>query len=361
MSSVLLIEPVQFGSDYKIVDNAFMIVEEITDEKQEHDERAAFQVLRDLRSVITEHGVQARIICNRDESNWRERYVARGDAIFPNNYISFHHFTDGEGHITRRVVILYPMSLYRRKEAPEEQLVQKLEAAAAEGAITLLDLRSYEEENRVLEGTGALIFSPDGRYVYMSRSGRTDDEILNLICGEEYLNIPKENRFLFSSAVPRVSGGEDLVYHTNVIGWVGKGIAAFALDLLKFETEEEESAFHRHLEREYDCVVHLTTEEIRAFSGNAFELAARRPDGTEHHFLCLSGTSFDGLSEKNRAALEKWYGRENMCSFPNEPVERRTGGSIRCMMGAAILHGDVLPRYGEPTTLDVCNVVEKAE
>ncbi|KAL7707827.1 N N dimethylarginine dimethylhydrolase eukaryotic [Lotmaria passim] len=361
MSSVLLVQPVRFGSDAKIVDNSFMVFEDITDEKQERDEHAAFQVLRDLRTSITAHGVEARIIRNRNEPKWREQYLARGDAIFPNNYISFHHFTDSEGRITRRLVILYPMSLYRRKELAEEQIVQKLEAAAAEGSITLLDLRSYEEENRALEGTGALVFSPDGRYVYMSRSGRTDDEILSLVCSEEYLNIPRENRFLFTSAVPRAGGGEDLVYHTNVIGWCGKGIAAFALNLLKFETEEEERAFRRHLEREYDCVVNLTAEEICAFSGNAFELAARKPDGSEHRFLCLSGTSLDGLSEKNRALLEKWYGRENLCSFPNEPVERRTGGSIRCMMGAAILHGDALPRYGEATTLDVCGIVEKPE
>lgn len=361
MSSVLLIQPVRFGSDSKIVDNAFMVTEEITDEKQERDERAAFQVLKDLRQRITEHGVEARIICNRNESTWRENYLVRGDSIFPNNYISFHNFTDSEGHIIRRLVILYPMSPYRRKEAAEEQIVQKLEAAAAEGVITLLDLRSYEEENRALEGTGALVFSPDGRYVYMSRSGRTDDEILNLICSEEYLNIPKENRFLFTSAVPRVAGGEDLVYHTNVIGWCGKGIAAFALDLLKFETEEEEKAFRRHLEREYDCVVNLTVEDIRAFAGNAFELAARKPDGSEHHFLCMSGTSHTGMCEKNLALLEKWYRSDNLCSFPNEPVERRTGGSIRCMMGASILHGEALPRFGEPTTLEVCGIVEKAE
>lgn len=361
MSSVLLIQPVRFGSDSKIVDNSFMVFEEITDEKQTNDERAAFQVLQDLRQRITEHGVEARIIRNRDESQWREQYLTRGDAIFPNNYISFHNFTDSEGVITRRVVILYPMSPYRRKELAEEQIVQRLEAAAAEGTITLLDLRSYEEENRALEGTGALVFSPDGRYVYMSRSGRTDDEILNLICSEEYLNIPKENRFLFTSAVPRTDGGADLVYHTNVIGWCGKGIAAFALDLLSFETPEEEKAFRRHLEREYDCVVDLTTEDIRAFGGNAFELACRKPDGSEHHFLCMSGTSATGMSEKTLAQLEKWYGRENLCSFPNEPVERRTGGSIRCMMGAAILHGDALPRFGEASALEVCGIVEKAE
>ncbi|KPA82445.1 putative mitochondrial hypothetical protein [Leptomonas pyrrhocoris] len=361
MSSVLLVQPVQFGSNYKIVDNAFMVVEDITDEKQERDERAAFQVLQDLRRCITAHGVEARIIRNRDEPMWRELYLTHGDAIFPNNYMSFHHFTDSEGHITRRLVILYPMSPYRRKEIPEVQVLQRLEAAAAEGSITLLDLRSYEAENRALEGTGALVFSPDGRYVYMTRSGRTDDEILNIVCSEEYLNIPEENRFLFTSAVPRVGGGEDLVYHTNVIGWCGKGIAAFALDLLRFDTAERETAFRRHLEREYDCVVHLTVEEIRAFAGNAFELATRRPDGSEHHFLCMSGTSHSGMGEKNRALLEKWYGGENVCSFPNEPVERRTGGSIRCMMGAAILHGDVLPRCGEPTTLDVCGIVERAE
>ncbi|KAK7198335.1 Amidinotransferase [Novymonas esmeraldas] len=361
MSSVVLVQPVVFGSDPKITDNSFMIAENITDAKQQRDESAAFQTLRDLRQRITEHGMQARIIRNCDESTAQTNYVLRGDAIFPNNYISFHNFTDSEGRITRRLVILYPMSLYRQKELAEEQIAQKLEAAAAAGKIELLDLRSYEEEGRCLEGTGALNFSPDGRYVYMSRSGRSDDEILDVICSEQYLNIPKENRFLFTSAVPRVDGGKDVVYHTNVIGWCGKGIAVWAMDLLTFDTEEEKAAFRQHLEREYDRLIDLSADDIRAFAGNAFELATRKPDGSEHHFVCMSATAYNGMSEKNRKALDSWYGEENVCSFAAETVERRTGGSIRCMLGASILHGTVLPRLGEASALDIAGIVEKIE
>lgn len=92
----------------------------------------------------------------------------------------------------------------------------------------------------------------------MSRSSRTDDGIFQIVCNEENLNIPPKNRFVFRSALPGKNGGENVVYHTNVIGWCGKGICAWGLDFMQFDNEGEKEAFYHHLEEEYECVIKLS-------------------------------------------------------------------------------------------------------
>ncbi|CCW60741.1 unnamed protein product [Phytomonas sp. EM1] len=361
MSSVLLNEPILFGSDPNIKDNVFIASAQVEESEALKDHTLVQEVLRELRKCIRAKGVDAKLLRLADEPKGHILYASKGDSVFPNNCISFHNFTDDKGVIVRRVVILYPMSLYRRGELPNEQLIDKLKRAAEEKLIQLVDLRGFEAENRCLEGTGALNFSYDGAYVYMSRSGRTDDALLDIVCSEDNLKIPKERRFVFSSATPRADGGEDLVYHTNVVGWCGKRICAWALDLLRFESDNARNAFYEHLLREYDCILKLSAKEISHYAGNAFELTGRTADGAELPFLCISNTALDNLDSRNWNLLGRWYGPENVLGFMGEVLERRAGGSIRCVMGASFTVGNVYPAVGEPSTLEHIGVVDCSE
>ncbi|CCW66453.1 unnamed protein product [Phytomonas sp. Hart1] len=361
MSSVLFAEPILFGADENIKDNVFIASAQVEKAEALKDQALVQELLHDLRARIRAKGVDARILRLVDEPDGRRVYATKGDAVFPNNAISFHNFTTPTGEVNRRVVFLYPMSPCRRGELPEEQLLAKLRRSAAEKRIELVDLRGFEGENRCLEGTGALNFSHDGRFVYMSRSGRTDDALLDVICGAEYLNIPKERRFVFSSATPRAEGGEDVIYHTNVVGWCGKRIAAWALDLLRFESDNAQKAFYEHLLREYDCVLKLSVREIQSFAGNAFELTGRTPDGAELPFICISQTALDNLDPKTRKLLERWYGPENVLGFQGDVLERRSGGSIRCTMAASLTIGSEFPSALERSVLEHVGIVDCPE
>lgn len=362
MSFVLFVEPIMFGADPRIQDNKFIVAAEVSEAEAQKDQRLAEELLRDQRTRISRHGVQAMVLRLRDEPNPHAQYGSKGDAIFPNNSISFHNFTDAEGKITRRLVILYPMSTYRRGELPKAQLIDKLEAAAEEGLIELVDLRGFEEAGRCLEGTGALNFSADGRYVYMSRSGRTDDEVLDIVCAPENLNIPPERRFVFSSSIPSSRRAEeDVIYHTNIVGWCGRGVCAWGLEFMHFDSDAGAERFYNHLEQAYQLVLQLNEEEVKGFAGNSIEHILNYEDGTEVHVLCMSETAERALQEEHYQALAEWYGgRENLLSFYGEVLERRTGGSIRCTQAASVTHGDTVPAEGEKTILEVCGIKEKS-
>lgn len=143
MSSVLFVEPISFGSNVAIKDNAFISSASVSASKAQSDQTIAFQLLHEMQDRLKAEGYDARLIHSLHEFRGKYTYGDKGDAIFPNNYISFHNFTDGEGKITRRVVILYPMSPYRQGELPARQIEKKLTTAAEDGALELIDLRGF--------------------------------------------------------------------------------------------------------------------------------------------------------------------------------------------------------------------------
>lgn len=356
-----MVEPLAFGSNPKITqDNKFITEAVVSTAQAGADEAQAFSLLRDIADRVSHEGVPTEIIhLRREPKCYVHDYEGKGDAIFPNNYISFHNFTDERGVITRRLVILYPMSTYRQGELPKRQVLEKLlKFSETRPDVEILDLRSYEQQNMFLEGTGALVFSHDGRFVYMARSGRSSEKLLAHICQPQYLNIPPENRFVFDCALPRPDGsGADPVYHTNVLGWCGKGICAWCVEAIKFPTEEERNRFHDHLLSEYEIVMPLSPHEVRFFAGNTFEFATNKYK-SGHRFLCMSEAARDALEEEHLAALRKRYGK-NMFHFYAEAVERRTGGSVRCLLGASITHGPV-PAATEKSLLELAGISEKA-
>lgn len=80
--------------------------------------------------------------------------------------------------------------------------------------------------------------------------------------------------------------------------------------------------------------------------------------GNEHRFLCMSDTAQKNLHFKTRRRLEEWYGASNLLTFYGEVVERRTGGSIRCLMCLSITHGDAIPSAGEHSIFEIANIVD---
>src|ERR1700733_6557576 len=90
---------------------------------------------------------------------------AKPDAIFPNNWVSFHF--DG-------TVALYPMlAPNRRWERREEILEQAARGGKSHGSRTS-DLTHGEAEGKFLEGTGSVGLDRAHGVAYASRSPRTD-------------------------------------------------------------------------------------------------------------------------------------------------------------------------------------------
>jgi hypothetical protein len=89
---------------------------------------------------------------------------AKPDALFPNNWVSFH--ADGS-------VVLYPMLAPNRRPERREDVVRRVIDAGAFRASRTVDLSHREEEGKYLEGTGSLVLDRIQRIAYANLSPRT--------------------------------------------------------------------------------------------------------------------------------------------------------------------------------------------
>ena len=144
------------------------------------------------------------------------------DAVFPNNWFSTHYING------KRTLFIYPMLSKNRQE--EVQLVNLISSLPCEKNYKVIDLRTMlKGENRVLEGTGAMVFDHYNRYIFMSRSNRTDDLLANYVASR--LNYSLIN---FSSNDKK----QKSIYHTNVMMSIGEHIAFICLDVIGIDKEK---------------------------------------------------------------------------------------------------------------------------
>jgi hypothetical protein len=230
-------------------------------------------------------------------------HPAKPDAIFPNNWVSFHR--DG-------TVVLYPMMApNRRLERRDEVLA---EVAAVGFRITrTVDLCHREDLGQYLEGTGSLVLDRPRRLAYANISPRTDLDTLG-----EFAQQLDYDLVTFESV--DIAGRP--VYHTNVMLAIGTGFAVLCAESIA----EKRS---RDAVRETLCaaggeIVEISFAQMQAFAGNVLELA---PPGSK--VIALSATAWACLDAEQRRTLEK-YGNVLAAEIP--VIEHFGGGGVRCML-----------------------------
>lgn len=364
MSSVLFVEPLAFGAPKDTARNPLIASNRVAFSQAETDKAQLCALLNDMSNTL-ENNLLLRthvVHLNQETKVHKKLYEDKTGAAFVGHALTVHEFTDDKGNIVRRIVVLYPMTAGRRNDLSLRQVLKPLEDAATEegSVLELVDLRPLEREEKCLEGDGAVVFSADGRFVYMSRSTHTNDEVLDILCSEENLNIPPQNQFLFTSKVAPLAKNEygevradpkraAPLPHTNVLGWCGRGICAWALDSLVFENEQEEERFFSHLEKEYEVVLELTDAEVRGFVGNAVEVT--NPDN--ERYLLLSETAKAALTAEHRAALTQWYGEKGLVTYYGNVIETRCGATLASCMAVSHTVGTVPPNWEQVPTMEL--------
>ena len=129
------------------------------------------------------------------------------DAIFPNNWVSFH--ADG-------TVVLYPMHAENRRRERRRDVVDAAAAQAGFKISRVLDLSHHELQGRCLEGTGSLVLDHLNRVAYASISPRTHPAVV-----EEWARELGYTAVIFA-ALDRAGAP---VYHTNVLMCIGERFA----------------------------------------------------------------------------------------------------------------------------------------
>lgn len=351
MSSAVLVNPIAFGPAPGTKDNALIESMHVSNAKADMDRAQVCTLVTEMAAFLGGVcGVRTVVIHqSREPKPYRTPLEERGESVCVADALTLHDVVNEQGSIERRLVVFYPMSPLRQGELARQQLVNQItKVAEASAAVELIDLRPFEEEGKYLEGAGSLVFSPGGEFVYMALTQRSHPAVLDALCRPENLNIPPQNRFLLRcrSDVP----------HTNVLGWCGTGICAWAMSSVAFDDEEAQEAFYHHLDSAYRCVLQLSEAEMTSFAGSALEVPVQPTDGGVESTRCvlvMSDTALAGLSPKNRATLMDWYGTENVHTFYGQVLERRCGTSLPSCIAASYTIGSRPPLPTQPSTVEV--------
>lgn len=234
---------------------------------------------------------------------------ARPDAVFPNNWISFHD--DG-------TVVLYPMMAPNRRL---ERRTEILEAVVAKLGFTVtrtVDLTAHEQAGRFMEGTGSLILDHVARIAYAARSPRTDGDVVREWCAA--LDFECE---LFDA----FDADGHPYYHTNVIMSIGTRFALLASEALP---PADRARVLARLAATGRVILEIDRPAVNDFCGNVLELASWDE--------LLGDIAVLALSRRARAAFapEHWLRLQGCVDAivvaPLDTIETLGGGGARCML-----------------------------
>lgn len=225
------------------------------------------------------------------------------DAVFPNNWISFHH--DG-------TVVLYPMLAENRRSERMNPVVREVEKHYQ--ITKTIDLTSFERENKFLEGTGSIVFDYANKIAYASRSPRTDERILTELC----------EKIDFKPIVfDAVDKNDQAIYHTNVLMCIGTEFAIICLDAIKNENDQEKIL--DSLSATNHKVIAISYSQMKLFAGNMMEVKSKSGE----QVVLLSQQAFLSLLPGQLDALSRFA---EPISVDIPTIEAYGGGSVRCMI-----------------------------
>jgi hypothetical protein len=303
--ALLMVRPASFGSNPQTAaSNAFQHAAAGAGTETQGLALAEFE---DVARALQRAGVEVLIAADTPSP-------AKPDAIFPNNWVSFH--ADG-------TVVLYPMlAPNRRLERREDVLEQVLRNGRFRVSRTV-DLTHREAEGKFLEGTGSLVLDRAHRVAYASLSPRTHLDVLG-----EFAQALDYELVTFEAR----DGAAQPVYHTNVAMAIGTRFAVVCGEAIS-EVPHRGAVFDK-LRADGHEVIDISTRQMLEFAGNLLEIAAAGGS-----LVALSTTAWRSLEAAQRRALES-QAQVVPVSIPT--IERIGGGGVRCML--AELH---LPRAAE--------------
>jgi hypothetical protein len=294
--TVLMVRPASFGfNSQTAASNAFQQAAELPREDQAQG--LALKEFDGVAQALERAGVQVLIASDTP-------HPAKPDAIFPNNWVSFH--ADG-------TVALYPMLAPNRRLERREEILEQVLREGRFHASRTVDLTHREAEGKFLEGTGSLVLDRAHRVAYASLSPRTDLDVLG-----EFGQLLDYDLVAFEAG----DAAAQPVYHTNVVMAIGTRFAVVCGEAITQAAHR--SAVFNQLRADGHEVVDITQRQMQAFAGNLLELA---PAGGP--VVALSTTAWGCLEPAQRRILES-HADPVPVAIPT--IERIGGGGVRCML-----------------------------
>ncbi|MEO5967567.1 MAG: arginine deiminase-related protein [Ferruginibacter sp.] len=298
-NNILLIRPAKFGFNTQTESsNAFQNKVDETPEELIKKVNKEFEL---FASTLISKGINVLIINDTE-------FPAKPDAIFPNNWISFH--SDG-------TVVLYPMNAVNRQAERRLDILEKLKEQYLISRI--LDFSHFEKQNKFLEGTGSIIFDHDNKIAYACISTRTNKELFLNVCEQLYYNA-----ICFSSYDE--NGME--IYHTNVMMCIAEKFAVICLESITDKIERD--FVIKSLESSGHTIIEISLDQVKNFAGNMLELK----NLTGKSYLVMSASADDSLTQLQKDSIIKF---SEIVPLNVSTIENTGGGSVRCMIAEVFL------------------------
>lgn len=295
-SHVLLVEPVNFRYNRETgATNAFQTAP--PPEEEAALSGLAVEQHHRLRDILVEHGVTVTLA---------RSLATSPDAPFCNNWFSTHP-ADGRAPAT---LVLYPLLAENRRIERRGDLVSLLRPAYPR----VVDLSPNERKARFLESTGSLVLDHEARTAYAALSPRTDFSLASEWAGELAYDLV---------AFTAVDRGGVPFYHTNVLMFIGHGLAGICLESIGSSAERR--AVEDRLRKDGKEILPLTQEQTANFCGNCLALSST--DGAP--LFVMSSEAWRHFPEDQRMTLER-HGR--ILHTELSAFEQLGGGSARCLM-----------------------------
>ncbi|MBP7238662.1 MAG: amidinotransferase [Saprospiraceae bacterium] len=296
-SHVLMIRPSAFG--YNVETAANNVFQHIPLAGEDVIQSNAVREFDAFVSLLRSEGVDVEVIQDTVTP-------VKPDAIFPNNWVSFHDDA---------TVVTYPMFSKMRRQERRDDVIHQL---ASRFRVDLsIQFESFEEGDKFLEGTGSMVLDRAHKVAYACISDRTD-----LVVFREWCERIGYRPVSFHA----VSNGQP-IYHTNVMMAIGTKIAVVCLDCLPDVKErlllKASLAKHHH-------VVEITDAQVQSFAGNM--LALQNQKGEE--LMVMSASALKSLTPEQKEAIEQYC---RIVAAPIPTIEDVGGGSARCMIAEIFL------------------------
>ena len=295
---LLMIRPVNFGYNPETaVNNAFQVAGKNTGAQEK-----ALQEFDSFVQVLQQYGVDITVIDDTPLPH-------TPDAIFPNNWISFHE--DG-------TVVLYPMYAANRRLERKPGVVETIGKKFI--IRETIDLSGHEAEGVFLEGTGSMVLDRQQKIAYACLSPRTDYFVLTEYC---------EKMGYTAQVFDAVDQQGQPIYHTNVMMCVADKYVVICMEAITADHEKEQ--VKNSITTSGKTIVPITYEQMNHFAGNMLQVSNRSGE----QLLVMSSQAFSALTKQQ---VEQLSAYNKIIHSPLDTIETNGGGSARCMMAEVHLH-----------------------
>ena len=292
-SKILMISPDKFrNNEDTLSDNVFQSRKFNEDQVKS----IALKEFDKLRDVILKSGIN--VFSFDDDSKFDTP-----DAVFPNNWISFHHL---------HKAILYPMFAANRRFERQSKILNKLSKSGIEIEL-VKDYSAFENENKFLEGTGSIVLDRKSKTAYCSISKRSNIDLFKKFCEDfGYTPIPFNSSYLSKP-----------IYHTNVMMSICNNFSIICLESIH-DIEERENIIEK-LNNSGLEIIDISVDQMTSFLGNCIQLI----NSDNSPILVMSSRAYKSISKSQIKKIEL---HTEIIHSDIKTIEDNGGGSARCMI-----------------------------